>query len=75
MMRATLDTLRPIIGTLAHNRTFTAREITEYTRYVDGTAVIRLLLRHGYIERTETRGHYYPTSAGRQWIDSLLEAK
>jgi hypothetical protein len=63
-----LDAIRASIGTLAHNRSFTAKEVTEYTRH-SGNAIVNLLLRRGYIQRTEHKGHYYPTTAGWTWIE------
>jgi hypothetical protein len=64
---------RPVVATLAHNRAFTASEITEYTRFdqrrLDGKAVIREMRRLGYLQRV-ARGQYYPTSAGWRWIDN-----
>ena len=63
--------LRPVIGTLAHNRSFTAAEITQYTRFdrrFDGEQVVRWLSRRGYIERVDW-GQWTPTAAGWTWID------
>jgi hypothetical protein len=63
-----LEYLRPKIGTLAHNRSFTAREISEYTRF-NGSTIILLLVRRGLIARTEHKGSYYPTPTGWDWIE------
>lgn len=65
------DAWKPVIGTLAHNRQFSAAEITDYTRYdraFDGPKVVRALLKAGYLTRVE-RGQYYPTPAGWDWIE------
>jgi hypothetical protein len=67
--------LRHVIGTLAHNRHFSAREITEYTRFdlrFNGPTAIKWLCAHGYITRV-ARGFYYPTSSGWSWIESAIE--
>lgn len=63
--------LKPVIGTLAHNRHFSAKEITEYTRFdrrIDGASAVRWLIKQGYIAKTE-RGYYFPTVSGWKWIE------
>ena len=55
------------IGTLAHNRAFTPSELTQYAG-VDGPAVVRRLVRGGYLQRV-SRGHYAPTRDGWAWIE------
>lgn len=68
------DRLRAVIGTLAHNRSFTAHEITEYTRFdvlpYHGKHVVRRLLKRGLIARGFTSKWYYPTNAGWLWIEN-----
>lgn len=73
-MDAVDEALRAVIGTLAHNRSFTSREISEYTRAdphrqaYDGHKVIGELLKAGLIAKA-SRGHYGPTSLGWTWIE------
>ena len=65
------DSWRPVIGTLAHNRAFTAREITEYTMYdrrLDGPAIVRKLLTLGMLEKVGAHT-YAPTRGGWDWIE------
>ncbi len=69
------DEWRPVIGTLAHNRQFAAREITEYTRFdrkLDGRSVVNKLLKAGFIERVSEPEGFCPTAAGWKWIESAL---
>jgi hypothetical protein len=69
-----LEELRPVVGTLSHNRQFEPREMWDYLQYRRGfeavtqSSVMRLLTKKGYIERTG-RGLYAPTTAGWVWIN------
>lgn len=73
-MDAMDEALRAVIGTLARNRTFTSREISEYTRTdphrqaYDGHKVVGELLKAGLIAKS-SRGHYCPTPLGWTWIE------
>lgn len=67
---------RHAIGTMAHNRTFTAREIEEYARGVMGGehrvsagTVVKTLLSRGYLQRVGQK-RYAPTARGWSWIES-----
>ena len=63
------DELRPVIGTLAHNRAFTAMEVAEYTRFFfDGRTVVSKLLDLGLIAEVGWR-LYAPTRRGWEWIE------
>lgn len=68
--------IRRAIGTLSHNRRFTANEISEYTRFdtcpLNGAAVIRGLLRLRLINRAGP-GEYYPTAKGWNWLEEVSE--
>lgn len=55
------------IGTLAHNRSFSIRDLTEYTG-VDASALVRRMTRAGQLSRV-SRGQYFPTSAGWNLIE------
>jgi len=58
------------IGTLAHNRQFTAAELREYSgRSYGGPQLISWLRKHGHIE-TVGRGKLYPTAKGWKMIES-----
>ncbi len=64
-----------VIGTLAHNRPFAAREVNEYLRFEPGydarrvTHTVRALLRDGYLKKVEG-GKLYPTAAGWDVIEA-----
>ena len=66
------DALRPVLGTLAHNRIFTYTDFEEYCWWAHprinvGPSTLQALVRHGYIERNGKQ--YNPTHAGWQWIE------
>jgi hypothetical protein len=67
--------LPAVIGTLAHNRQFTIRELIEYTHHdrphiaQHARAIVARLVRDGLLERTD-RGRYYPTPKGWEWIEN-----
>jgi len=69
---------RHLIGTLAHNRSFTARELEEYARSHPGMraavragagTTIKSLVDRGYLKRVG-RTQFYPTARGWDWIES-----
>lgn len=55
------------LGTLAHNRSFSARDVQEYVG-VDGQAAVKRLSRAKLVRRVG-RGLYYPTPAGWNAIE------
>ena len=64
-----------IIGTLAHNRDFSAQDFREYAsiahphdRVSNPDRALRSLIKRGVIERSG-RGRYYPTSKGWSIIE------
>ncbi len=61
------------LGTLAHNRPFTPRDVTEYTG-VDGSAAVKKLRRLQYVTRTD-RGRYFPTAKGWDAIERACMRK
>lgn len=70
------------LGTLAHNRSFTARELREYSYSHPGSKGIRLhetmrwLQKHGHIRHAERgTGKWYPTAKGWKMIDAACRAK
>ncbi len=68
------DEWRAILGTLAHNRSFTKTELAEYVRFDSdpqrqrAAKALPLLRKLGVIKLTWERGHYYPTPVGWNWI-------
>ncbi len=67
--------LRSAIGTLAHNRWFSARELSEHTRFdrpaiaARATYLVRRLVADWRLARTAKRGYYFPTAKGWAWIE------
>lgn len=67
--------LKSVIGTLAHNRWFSVRELAEYTRWdhpmisARATYLVRQLVADGRLARTAKRGYYFPTAKGWDWIE------
>lgn len=66
---------RAIFGTLAHNRSFTAREVAEYVhrdpdpaRRKAATALPQLI-KLGFVKATREPHHYFPTKKGWEWIE------
>lgn len=58
------------IGTLAHNRSFTAAEMRQYSgSNFGGPRLITWLRKHGHI-KTVSRGKLYPTAKGWKMIES-----
>lgn len=59
------------IGTLAHNRSFTAAELRQYSGHNwGGPSLITWLKKHGHIMRVgDGRGKLYPTKKGWKMID------
>lgn len=55
------------LGTLAHNRSFSPRDVSEYVG-VDGAAAVKKLRRLHLVEATG-RGRYYPTTKGWDAIE------
>ena len=65
------STLARAIGTLAHNRSFTGRELYEYTEGRVSVSYVRGLVKRGIL-RVAEKGpptRYYPTVAGWQYIE------
>src|SRR5208282_1266846 len=75
------DDLRSVLGSLAHNRGFSSKELGEYIRFRgpsmgislsfegwSSASLIRHLVAEGLIQST-TKGHYYPTEKGWRWIE------
>ena len=67
-----------VIGTIAHNKAFTAREVTEYLGFdfgrgrvspVNGADVTRWLKKHGHIRPGDRKGTWYPTAKGWRMIE------
>lgn len=57
------------IGTLAHNRSFTAAELRQYSGHDwGGPKLISWLRKHGHIKTVE-RGKLYPTAKGWKMIE------
>lgn len=71
MAKIKTSTLTRAIGTLAHNRSFTGRELYEYTEGAASVSVVRGLVRRGILRAVEkgppTR--YYPTPKGWAWVE------
>jgi thioredoxin reductase (NADPH) len=69
------DDLKPVLGTLSHNRDFTIQDLREYTQHdrphiaSHAKSLVEKLVRMGYLKQTPSRGHYYPTTAGWAWIE------
>lgn len=69
------EEVRAVIGTLAHNRSFTIADVREYTAYDrpeisrNAGKLVRMLRRNGLLHRAG-RGRYYPTSKGWAWIEA-----
>ena len=67
--------LRPIIGTISHNRSFTYSDLESYCYWRSppvkvGPSTIPSLIRRGLVKRSEVdRGLFYPTPAGWDWIE------
>jgi hypothetical protein len=68
-----LDSLRPIVGTVAHNRAFTYADLEEhcyfrFPRVACSPGTLQGLVRRGLVERLEAR-KYTPTEKGWEWIN------
>jgi Mn-dependent DtxR family transcriptional regulator len=61
------------IGTLAHNKDFTARDISEYVG-VDGSAAVRKMKKHGLL-KSVSRGRYYPTPKGWRTVEGACRLR
>jgi hypothetical protein len=68
--RITLSTdMRWVLGTVAHNRDFSVRDVEEYARFDrplvarQAKNLVRQMLADGHLTKTK-RGHYYPTKEG-----------
>ena len=59
------------VGTLAHNRSFSPRDVQEYTGR-NGQKTVKWLVEVGLLKRVAV-GRYYPTSKGWAWIDSAAD--
>ena len=61
------------IGTVAHNRSFTARELREYVQIKDRKSMMRWLKRHKLVGWTATGGpgpeRWHPTKKGWRMIE------
>lgn len=61
------------IGTVAHNRSFTARELREYVQIKDRKTMLSWLKRNKLISWTATGGpgpeRYHPTTKGWRMIE------
>lgn len=57
------------IGTVAHNRPFTAKELREYSGSMGDARMIKWLRKHGHI-RSVGGGKLYPTAKGWKMIES-----
>jgi len=66
--------LRHALGTIAHNRRFSARDLSSYLQISSAEASnkIRQLVTVGFLERTGP-GEYFPTRAGWAWIERELQ--
>ena len=69
---AEMERLRPVIGTLAHNRTFTARDLIDYTNFRPGmrghgVGTLNALRLAGLLNRAGRE--WWPTCAGWRWIE------
>ena len=70
---------KPVIGTLAHNRMFTMREIDQYTRFdlepINGLKLVKQLIKLGWLSRIENSdgpNTYFPTQEGWTEIERDL---
>lgn len=61
------------LGTLAHNKDFTARDVSEYVG-VDGSAAVRKMRKHGLLRKT-SRGKYYPTPKGWRAVERACRVR
>ena len=71
--------LKPIIGTLAHNRTFRMREIDQYTRFdpqpLSGWQVVTEMRGLGLLSQVVSAtgpNEYHPSREGWDWIETGL---
>jgi len=69
-----LGELRVVLGTLAHNRRFTIRDVRDYTQLErpliarHAKPLIASLVATGYLQRLPD-GQYFPTKKGWAWIE------
>jgi DNA-binding MarR family transcriptional regulator len=61
-----MASLLQALGTLAHNRPFSARDVTEYVG-INGANAVRRLVRKGLVTRVP--GGYFPTPKGWEAIE------
>jgi hypothetical protein len=59
------------VGTVAHNRAFTTRDLSEYLRK-DAKAMVRRMIREKMLTRAG-RGKYFPTKRGWRDIENACE--
>jgi predicted transcriptional regulator len=59
------------VGTVAHNRDFSARDLSEYLGKDTGP-MLRRMLREGIVSSV-SRGRYYPTKKGWRNIENACE--
>jgi hypothetical protein len=59
------------VGTLAHNRDFSRRELSEYLRR-DASPMFKRMVKEGMLERVG-RGRYFPTEQGWRNIENACE--
>jgi hypothetical protein len=66
------------VGTVAHNRSFTAHELREYVQVADRKQMLRWLKRHKLIAWAATGGpgpeRYHPTAKGRRMIEKACRS-